>query len=283
MRDMFLGYRRFEELRRRTGATRGTLTARLKSMVGNDLLFKSSYQEAPRRYEYRLTEKGLDLYPFMLAVWAWETSWSDESHIPPVLTHALCGQNMRPTFRCGECHLPIAMKEVTFKAGISQNKTKPIPARAQRRSRSVGVSVEGVDRRIFHVLDVLGDRWTGLVIAALYFRLRRYDEIAEALGVATNILADRLKLLLSVDVLERIPYQQKPLRHEYRLTEKGTALYNSTLQLHQWASRHLLEPDEKPLQLLHQPCGAEVHSELICSECGEALNASEVTFERNFD
>jgi DNA-binding HxlR family transcriptional regulator len=283
LRDVFLGLRRFEELRKRSGAARGTLTSRLKSMVGNGILYKAPYQESPVRYEYRLTDQGLDLYPFVIAVWAWETRWSQESHIPPTLTHSLCGKIMRPVFRCSSCHSAITMREVTFKPGRTSRTAEKIPARFQRRSKSNSVSVAGVDRHFFHVLDIIGDRWTSLVIASLYFGLKRHDDIAEALGIATNILSDRLKLLVSVGVLQRVPYQEKPLRHEYRLTDKGGALYTHALQLHEWASRWLTDKDEQPLILEHIPCGAPLQSEVVCSECDEPLKVTEVTYDHAFE
>jgi len=283
LRDVFLGVRKFEELRKRSGAARGTLTARLKKLVENDILYKIPYQNSPTRYEYRLTDKGLDLYPFVLAVWAWETRWSQESHIPPVLTHTLCGKNMQPVFRCSNCHSPISIRDITFEPGKTSRSAEKVPGRFQRRSKSSGVSDEGVDRRFFHVLDIIGDRWTGMVVAAIYFGLSRHDQIVNALGIATNILADRLKLLVTFGVLQRIPYQQKPPRHEYRLTDKGAALYTNVLQMHEWACRWLVGKDEQPLILRHTPCGAPLQSELVCCKCQEILKLTEVEFDHDFE
>ena len=111
IRDAFLGVRRFEDLRRRSGAARGTLASRLKGLVESGILYKDAYQDSPLRYEYRLTEKGLDLYPIVLAVWDWETRWSRESRIPQALVHARCGKAMRPVFRCEECRAPVLMRD----------------------------------------------------------------------------------------------------------------------------------------------------------------------------
>jgi DNA-binding HxlR family transcriptional regulator len=283
IRDAFLGVRRFEAFRTRSGASRGTLSSRLKSLVENGILSRSPYQSAPTRYEYRLTEKGLDLYPCVLASWAWETRWSRESRIPPALTHALCGKNMRPVFNCDHCHAPIKLREVTFLPGATRRAADKVPARFQRRSKSAVVTESGVDRRFFHMLDIIGDRWTGLVVAAMFFGLHRYDEIGSALGIATNILSDRLKQLVAVGVLQRSLYQDKPRRHEYRLTDKGAALYTYVLQMHEWAHRWLLDADEQPLVLTHQPCGADLHSELVCSECLEILKITEVRFDPDFE
>jgi len=283
LRDVFLGIRRFEALRTRSGAARGTLTARLKSLVENEILYRKPYQESPTRYEYRLTERGVDLYPMVMAVWDWETRWSQENEIPPALTHIPCDHDFRPLFRCADCHELIRLREVSFKPGDPGSEAESIPARFQRRTRTPTASEEGVDRRFFHVLDVIGDRWSGLVVAAMYFGLNRYDEIASALDIATNVLSDRLKLLVANGILQKVPYQRRPVRHQYRLTEKGAALYNVTLQMHEWACRWLLEENQEPVILFHRLCGAQLHSEMVCSHCEAELHGSEVAFERDFE
>src|SRR5512136_2626812 len=90
LRDAFLGVRRFEDLRRLTGASRGTLTARLNALVEQGILYRSPYGNAPSRLEYRLTEKGLAFYPVALCLWIWENRWGGEFGLPPSLVHARC-------------------------------------------------------------------------------------------------------------------------------------------------------------------------------------------------
>ncbi len=282
LRDAFLGVRQFEAFRKRSGAARGTLTSRLKSLVEHDILWRSMYQESPARYEYRLTKKGLDLYAYVMAVWAWETRWSVEAHIPPDLHHTSCGQSMRPEFRCSDCHSDIDLRKVSIKRLAKLGAPETVPARFQRRTPNSRHSKKGVDRTFFHVLDVIGDRWTGLVIAAMYFGLNRYDEIASALGIATNILSDRLKMLVGADILEQVPYQEKPVRYKYKLTEKGAALYPIALQMHEWAMRWLFENEQPAIVLNHVPCGAKLHSELVCSACKGPVDIHNVTFDPDY-
>jgi DNA-binding HxlR family transcriptional regulator len=282
LREAFLGASRFQEFLQGTGAARGTLTLRLNKLVENGLLYKRLYQESPPRYDYRLTEKGFDLYPSALAIWDWETRWSKDSDIPSTLTHRSCGRIMRPLFLCGACRLPIRIREVTFQAVDSPAPGGPDTNETRRRSTTNRSSVSGVDRKSLHVLDIIGDRWTGLVIAALYFGLRRYDSIAEALAIATNILANRLKLLVSAKMVVRVPYQKNPVRYDYRLTERGRDLYLHTLQIHQWANRWVVQPGESPLVLKHTPCGHELLSEVVCGECREPLNYTDIEFDRSF-
>src|SRR5512134_742173 len=96
MRDAFLGVRRFEDLRRRTGASRGTLTARLNAMVDAGLLYRRPSHSMPNHIEYRLTEKGLAFYPVALSMWKWENRWGGEYALPPRLVHSVCGGSLDP-------------------------------------------------------------------------------------------------------------------------------------------------------------------------------------------
>jgi DNA-binding HxlR family transcriptional regulator len=279
IRDAFLGIRRFEDFRRRSGAARGTLASRLKTLVAHDILCKRAYQQSPARFEYRLTEQGLDLYTQVLAARDWELRWNSDEGLPAVTVHMTCGQCMRPLFRCGACHAPVNIYDVRFQPGTAVRSVAPVPPRFQRRTRMKSESATIADPGVFHFLDAVGDRWTGLVVASLFFGLKRYDEIVDALGIATNILSDRLKTLVATDVLKRVPYQDRPVRHEYRLTEKGADLYQYALQVHEWAERWLLDPQDRPLKLEHRPCRAPLKSEVVCSECDRPLKAREVTFE----
>jgi len=278
IRDICLGVRRFEDFRRRNDIVRGTLSARLKSLVDSGILHRHAYQETPQRFEYRLTPKGLDLYPVILMAWEWETKWGRGAFLPPALVHRSCGKSMRPRLRCAECHRDIAPHDVRYAAGNSARPAHKVPPRFQRRSKSRPARGDADESSSFTILDVVGDRWTALVIAAAFFGVRRYDDIAESIGIATNILADRLKLLVDVGVLERLPYQERPLRHEYRLSAMGKDLYAHTVAIHEWADRWLLGPGESPLKLEHLPCGSPLVSEVVCSECGEVLQPQDVSY-----
>lgn len=282
LRDAFLGVSRFQEFHDSTGAARGTLTLRLNMLVENGVLHKRLYQESPPRYDYRLTPKGLALYPSALAIWDWETRWNKDSDIPSTLIHRSCGKSMRPLFLCQECRLPIKIREVTFRPVNAPGEEIHRSNGNRRRSTTNRSSVRHGDKNSLHVLDIIGDRWTGLVIAALYFGLRRYDGIGSALSIATNILADRLKMLVSTEMVSRVPYQDNPVRYEYRLTDRGRDLYLHTLQIHQWANRWVLQPGEATLMLEHNPCGHELFSDVVCNECEESLKYTDIEFDRDF-
>nr|WP_233710034.1 helix-turn-helix domain-containing protein [Aestuariicella albida] len=118
LRDAFLGTRRFEDFRRQLGVSRHRLTERLNKLVENQVLEKVQYQQRPPRYEYRLTEKGLDLHGVILTLGDWGTRWcSDEAGAPIEYRHRTCGHKARPVLSCSECGEPMEPKTVTPEIG----------------------------------------------------------------------------------------------------------------------------------------------------------------------
>jgi DNA-binding HxlR family transcriptional regulator len=155
----------------------------------------------------------------------------------------------------------------------------PVPAeRTTRRRKSATATshAEGVDTTMFHAVDTVGDRWTALLLAALFFGLHRYDDINSVLGIATNILADRLRLLLSAGVIKQHLYQDKPPRYEYRLTEKGFDLFPFSLALHEWGSRWMPSPHGPSIKMTHKSCDHRLKTRLVCGSCGEAIDPHDV-------
>ena len=89
-------------------------------------------------------------------------------------------------------------------------------------------------------LDILGDRWTMLILRDLFLGKSRYGEFLDSPeGITTNILADRLKRLTDNGIVEKRPYQKRPVRYEYMLTEKGRALHPVLKQVVIWAQKHV--------------------------------------------
>jgi len=276
MRDAFLGVRRFEDLRRRTGASRGTLTARLNAMVDIGLLYRSPYGSAPSRLEYRLTEKGLDFYPVAIFMWAWEKRWGGQYGLPLRLVHATCGKPLSPSIVCAHCDLPVEWHDLAYAPGPGAPHYATSPPATRRRENAAQSPGEGVDTTMFHCVDTIGDRWTALLVGTLLFGLHRYDDINAALGIATNILADRLRRLLAAGVIEQRPYQEHPPRYEYHLTSKGWDFFKFTIAMHEWGTRWVPAPHGPGLLLRHLPCGHRLRTRLICASCHGSVEAREV-------
>jgi DNA-binding HxlR family transcriptional regulator len=132
---------------------------------------------------------------------------------------------------------------------------------------------------IARALEVLGDRWTILVIRDAFMGVRRFEDFQRSLGVARNVLSERLTRLVDEGVLERRRYQERPERFEYRLTQKGLDLWPVTMALLQWGDLHYVGEGGRPRIVRHRDCGGEVTAHLTCSRCGAELGASDVVAE----
>ena len=126
--------------------------------------------------------------------------------------------------------------------------------------------------------DVFSDRWTFLILREAYFGVRRYGEFQRNLGIARNVLAERLRRLVRDGMLERVRYRTDPDWYEYKLTERALDLYPVIVGLMSWAERHLEgELGSEPLELIHRSCGHPAEPYLACSHCHEALTARDIT------
>ncbi len=120
-------------------------------------------------------------------------------------------------------------------------------------------------------LELIGERWTMLVIRDVFSGRRRFDQIQESLGVARNVLSTRLQLLVDNGILEKRAYQEKPERHEYFLTEKGLDLWPVLIALIGFGDKHLADQDGAPLEIRHKGCDGRVNDRRICERCGAEL------------
>ncbi|MEY2863936.1 MAG: hypothetical protein RLY58_1643 [Pseudomonadota bacterium] len=128
---------------------------------------------------------------------------------------------------------------------------------------------------VARTLSVMGDRWTMLVLRNAFMGIRRFDDFQRQLGVTRHVLADRLKRLVDEKIFNKVPYQ--PNRFEYRLTEKGHALYPILLALTAWGDAWMDEGRGPPLYYHHKTCGQRMSPVMVCSACGDPVVARDVT------
>jgi DNA-binding HxlR family transcriptional regulator len=119
---------------------------------------------------------------------------------------------------------------------------------------------------IARTLEIMGDRWTMLILRDVFRGRRRFDEIRLELGVARPVLSDRLRKLVDAGVLEKVPYQAHPPRYEYRLTPMGTELSPALVALMRWGDRWLAH-EQSMTVLYHGPCGTELQQSFWCPTC----------------
>ncbi|MDQ6815844.1 MAG: helix-turn-helix transcriptional regulator [Actinomycetota bacterium] len=126
---------------------------------------------------------------------------------------------------------------------------------------------EGQNCSIARALEIVGERWTLLIVRDAFLGLRRYEQFQTSLGIARNVLTDRLHRLVEEGILERAPYSTRPERFEYRLTRKGRDLQIALAGLRQWGDKYLSDKppritrrrsDQRPVIAAFVPKGAEV-------------------------
>jgi DNA-binding HxlR family transcriptional regulator len=129
-------------------------------------------------------------------------------------------------------------------------------------------------------LEIVGERWSLLILRSVLMGVHRFDDLLGELGITRSVLTARLNRLVEEGVLERIEYQQRPLRHEYHATAKGGALWPVLAHLIRWGDEHYPAPDGPPYVVEHAGCGGRPDGHLMCDRCGEPLDVTLVTVQR---
>ncbi|HTU29512.1 MAG TPA: helix-turn-helix domain-containing protein [Solirubrobacteraceae bacterium] len=129
---------------------------------------------------------------------------------------------------------------------------------------------------IARALEVVGERWTLLILREALVGAERFEEFQSALGIASNVLSSRLALLCEQGVLERLPDDSRPGRPKYVLTDKGRELAPALLVLMKWGDRHYPSPGGPPRLSLHAGCGGNIGADFRCDRCGERARFGEI-------
>lgn len=134
----------------------------------------------------------------------------------------------------------------------------------------------GQDCSIARALDIVGERWTLLIIRNAMVADCRFETLLGSLGIARNVLAQRLNTLVEAGILERVPYRDRPVRHEYRLTARGRELAPVLIALMQWGERNC--PSDQPPEpfMVHAACDQPVELAVCCPSCTAAIPTDEM-------
>ena len=278
LQEVFWGITSFSDILREIGISRGVLSNRLNWLQEKECLRKRP-ADGSRHPTYHLTRKSVDLYHNALMAVVWEDRYFDTPDIRAVrLVHGLCGKHFTPRMECAHCHLDADGRDVVYHPGPGA--TRDVRDKKVRRRSSLSVDDVPSARNVYrNLVNLIGDRWTANVIALAFHGLHRFDEFHKELPVATNILADRMRFLVAQGIFETRPYQHRPLRHDYHLTDQGWGLFPWFLTLLQWGDKWC-DPSGagRPMRLEHTRCGETLHGRVVCDACGDEVFAHEVSF-----
>ena len=276
LREAFFGVRRFDRFQARLGIPRQTLSQRLSALDGHGILVTGT-RTGERGRQYFLTDRGKDLFPTMLSLMEFGDRWLAGGAPPPLqLGHLSCGNDCHPVTACSACAGAVDARDVAFRDGPGAGFAPAEPRIRSRRSANPALFERVRPCSVARSLAIIGDRWSFLVLREGWFGVRRFDELREKLGIAPNILADRLSRLVDAGVFRRAPYGAGE-RSEYRFTPMGRDLYRPMIVMMAWGDRWLAE-GRAPLRLRHRTCGGDFTPQVLCSACHQPLRAQDTRY-----
>ena len=250
------GMRRYKDFRDQLGIANSVLTVRLRRLTGAGVFTMAQYSDAPRRYEYVLTECGRDLWKVLLTIWSWEAVWVTE-HIEPLppMYHTGCGGEFSPVIYCRACGRPAGLRDVRGESGPSGGFGRSVPRATTRRRSAGGSPGPGL---VVETIELIGNRWSASAMAAAFLGARRFTDMLTMMGALETVA--------------------KPGsgRVEYRLTDKGRAFFPHVMVMLEWGDRWFRAPEGPATLLTHASCADEFHPVLHCSACGCELRGSQI-------
>jgi DNA-binding HxlR family transcriptional regulator len=274
----FLGARRFRHWQEALGVSNSVLTSRLRELERYGLLARVPDPGYAGRSEYRLTERGLDLWSVLVAIWAWEKRWVLARPAPlPELRHNRCGLACVPRLTCTCAPQPVNPQDTTAVRRGNARVADVSPPRLHRRTSASPLPQDALSF-LPGTMELLGNRWSTAVLAAAFLGVRRFGEFERDLGIPPVILADRLRRFVDLGVFRRVVYDERYGREEYLLTPKGLAFFDVLALLVRWGERWLGGPAEPVLVIRHRRCGRVLEPVLRCDRCQAVLQRREVRF-----
>ena len=282
IREAFFGTRTFEAFRSALDIPRATLTDRLRKLTRLQIFGQVALGVGQRK-EYRLTKMGFDLYPSFIALMQFGDRWLSVGKRPPLmLVHRSCACESHPIVACSECSSELEAKAVQYRDGPGAGRRPAKPGRNTRRASDGSRFMLGRPSSVSRALEIIGDKWSFMVVREGFLGNRRYDRIQSELGIAPNILTDRLSRLVAQGIFHRRRYQDAPERYEYLLTDIGRDLYGPFVTMLAWGDRWLSK-GKPPLLLRHTACGHDFHASVICDKCHKPVIAADMQYKLNYN
>jgi DNA-binding HxlR family transcriptional regulator len=278
LRDaIFDNVTRFTDFQLRLGISRRVLSNRLDTLTEGGLFERRGAREEGGHLLYVLTPMGRDFLSCLMTAMHWGERWfPDLEESDGHAVHKRYGHRLTAVLRCSECFQLIKAREVAVVA-IHRASADLIGAKRLRTP-----NLEALERSkpsaIVRTLRVFGDRWSSLIIRECFLGTRRFGIFEEHLGIAPNILTNRLERLVAFGVLVKKPSPSQAGWLEYRLTEQGLDLYSVPLSMLKWAEKWLAKGTSRT-DLRHKVCGKRFSAVLTCSTCSEPIGIDDIAIQ----
>lgn len=277
LRHALLGSTRYGQWREELPISHSVLTGRLAWLTRMGMLEKVQYQDRPPRSEYLLTKRSRDLWPVLTAIWTWEAEWVDDHTLDlPLLRHLVCDQTTTPVLQCGNCGEHAEARDVEGGFGPSGSWDRSVPQAVTRRR-----SLDDDRLQFPETMAMLGNRWSAALVGAAFQGVHRFNEFEQALKAPPTVVADRLRILCELEVLEQTPSGERADWPEYRFTPKGLAFFPVVILAIDWGERWFRSPEGPSFVYTHRSCGQPFRPWLACDVCDKPFDGDEleVTFD----
>jgi DNA-binding HxlR family transcriptional regulator len=272
------GISRYNEWLRAGPISSSVLTARLASLVEAGVFSRIAYTAHPPRFDYRLTQRGEQMWPILLTIWAWERRWvHDSGHRLPPVRHMNCGRIVDPIVTCDDCAAHSSVRDVTAGFGPAWTWSRSIPSSSTRRRAWNGARPREL---MAQTMAVIGNRWSAALLISAFLGATRFGEFEQQMGAPPTIVADRLRTFCDLDFLAQSPHPDRQDWTTYHLTDKGRAFFPVVGVALEWGQRWFRSPEGRALEMTHNKCGADFHPVLVCDQCGDPLRAEELEMVR---
>ena len=268
----------FDSFQSNLGIARESLKRVLKRLVRHGVLEHRPLNPDGLRKGYFLTDRGRDLLPALVTALNWGEDWACDGVNPERLIHKDCDQPLKKAIVCCHCHQPVDPRDVSFESRIKR-RSKGREKFAKMRYVEQALLERQRPCSIARTMATIGDPWSFLIIRECFYGIRRFDAFQHRLSIASNILTARLKRLVSAGVLYTAPVRDHPHLSEYRLTEKGLALYAVPLAIIAWGDKWLTGSKGPPLLLKHKRCGHQFSVELRCRSCEKVVTLDDIYYQ----
>jgi DNA-binding HxlR family transcriptional regulator len=279
LREFFSGQHRFLDLQSRLQIPRQTLLLRLTALTQHECLYRKPVPRSTRQYEYHLTPKGLDLYPFVLSVWNWHRRWDHKfSFLPANLIHKNCHRALDPELRCDSCDQRVLRNDVQFFPGSGSGLDARPPTRLPRQNELAQMKTAADGGTALVAASIFGDRWSYLILAHMFHGIATFSALGQELRISSNILSARLKKLIALELIEADP-ERAGRRIEYRFTNRGEDLFAMMQSVSRWGDRWLAGIAGPP-EIAKHSCGAVMDVRYACRHCGKTVRPWDVEVAR---